>query len=123
MRMKRVGPLEELDAGQSRHPLVGDQQRDRIGPRRECPQPGQSFLDPDRADDARIGCEPPAQVGIERPHDRGVGGDDEDDRQRLGCAVVRPERCFDVMTLWCSDAGADTRAPCTCPQGSRPSSL
>ena len=123
MRMQRVGALEELDAGQSRHPLVGDQQRDRLAAGRECPQPGQSFLGADRADDARIGAEPPAQVGLERPHDRGVGRDEEDDRQRLGCAVVRLGRCFDVMTLWCSHAGADTCASCGRPQGCRPSSL
>ena len=43
VRMERVGPFEELDAGQSRHPLVGDQQCDSIGPAREFPQPSESL--------------------------------------------------------------------------------
>ena len=93
------------------------------GRSRELPQPSESCLGTDRADDARVGREPPAQVGLQRAHDRGIGRDDEDDRQLLGCAVVRRGRCFDVLTLWCSHAGANTCATCACPQGCRPSSF
>ena len=52
MRVQCVGPLEELDAGQSRHPLVGDHQRDRIGRAAERADPLEALDCADRADDA-----------------------------------------------------------------------
>ena len=61
---------EELDAGQLRHRLVGDQEGDGLGvvrQRRQSSQPGRGLVG---GDDASVVPEAPAEIRLERFQNR-----------------------------------------------------
>ena len=77
--MQRVGAREELDAGHVRHPLVGDEQGDRLGGVRQGREPRQAGGGRSGAEDPGVVAEAPVQIGLERAPDGRLRGDDEHD--------------------------------------------
>ena len=71
--MELVGVGQELDAGLLRHPLIGDQQSDRLVARSEVAQLLEAGGGPVRGDDPGVAPEAPVEVALERGQDGGVG--------------------------------------------------
>ena len=88
---RRAGSASRTDGGRARsarnsmpvclrHPLVGDQQSDRLVARSEVAQLLEPGGGPVRGDDPGVVPEALVEVALERGQDGGVGGDEEDDR-------------------------------------------
>src|SRR4029077_3801253 len=81
--VKRVSSCKEFNPRHIWHPLVGDQEGDRLPPPRQCRQLSQPGRGPVGANDAGVVSEAPSEIPLERLKHGRLRGDEEDDRRSL----------------------------------------